>query len=323
MSVVYILGLLLLFPMAAIGASCRHAVYGQPDTPLHIYYRDAAYNLSQWRSSLFQQTIKFQTMMTKNRVLKNITSVDRVSQTLEERKFNMLEPVVTCPAGSKLESVGTPGQDGSKWLCGPSSFKAPCVIYSMGSRGDYTFEEAMLALTQCHIHTFDCTFANGKSIHPRHFFHKLCISGNPKETLPNFKTYGEITRMLDHTEIALLKMDIEGYEFDVLSGFSESDKYLPNQIALEIHLDDLYWGTPAHLNANDFSNLFWPQHVLSMSDMSLFLFHLANLGYALVNKEDNPNGTCCFEVTLVKVESLVCGHMHSPAARALLGMKGL
>lgn len=36
-----------------------------------------------------------------------------------------------------------------------------------------SFEEAVLMRTPCQVHTFDCTYEKGASIHERHFFHKV------------------------------------------------------------------------------------------------------------------------------------------------------
>jgi hypothetical protein len=41
--------------------------------------------------------------------------------------------------------------DGGKLLCSLSSLRPPCVVYSLGSRMDFTFEEDVLRLTQCKV----------------------------------------------------------------------------------------------------------------------------------------------------------------------------
>jgi hypothetical protein len=46
--------------------------------------------------------------------------------------------------------------DGGKLICDLGRLRPPCVIYSLGSQGDYSFERDMLRLTQCEVHTFDC-----------------------------------------------------------------------------------------------------------------------------------------------------------------------
>lgn len=43
--------------------------------------------------------------------------------------------------------------DGVKYFCdlGPKSLPPPCVIFSLGSEGDYSFEEAVLRDTACKV----------------------------------------------------------------------------------------------------------------------------------------------------------------------------
>ncbi len=36
-----------------------------------------------------------------------------------------------------------------------------------------SFEEEVLNRTSCEVHTFDCTYEKGASIHERHSFHKV------------------------------------------------------------------------------------------------------------------------------------------------------
>ena len=63
---------------------------------------------------------------------------------------------------------------GGKLVC-PSLLSVPaCVVYSLGSRLDYSFEEDILKRTPCQVVTFDCT-VDGASVHPRHTFVKKCL----------------------------------------------------------------------------------------------------------------------------------------------------
>lgn len=71
--------------------------------------------------------------------------------------------------------------------------------------GDYQFEEAMLRITSCQVHTFDCTYS-GKSVdkNRRHHYHEWCIGiGGDK-----YRSWDNITRTLAHDQVDLLKMDI-------------------------------------------------------------------------------------------------------------------
>ena len=71
-------------------------------------------------------------------------------------------------------------------------------------------------------------------------------------------------------------------------------------IAMEVHFTNLYNGLR---NPTDFSHLFWPMHDVSLGELAVFFSHFANLGYALISREDNPAGLhCCAEFTLLRVE---------------------
>lgn len=104
-----------------------------------------------------------------------------------------------------------------------------------------------------------------------------------------------------HVQIDILKIDIEGAEYDVLSQWDLSMQNLPMQIAIEIHYLGIYWGTKAYMNENDETHLLWPPHEPSLSELALFLMHLANLGYGIVSREDNPSCMHCTELTLLKL----------------------
>lgn len=69
------------------------------------------------------------------------------------------------------------------------------------------------------MHTFDCTF-NGSSIHARHSYHQICLGRASREAGAKgpaifsadsrFMAYSDITDMLNHSHVELLKIDIEG-----------------------------------------------------------------------------------------------------------------
>ncbi len=48
----------------------------------------------------------------------------------------------------------------------------------------------------------------------RHFFHKLCI-GKSKSHIGPFESLDSIMHRMNHTQLAVLKMDIEGSEYEV------------------------------------------------------------------------------------------------------------
>jgi hypothetical protein len=80
----------------------------------------------------------------------------------------------------------------------------------------------------------------------------------------------------------------------VLAELRESWNNLPEQIALEVHF----------ALGGKWTNLFAPSAAKISAQGSMLFSHLANLGYAVVSREDNPdlNTGCCSEFTFLRVE---------------------
>lgn len=68
--------------------------------------------------------------------------------------FDAFEAFYTCHSE---RCVGGLVGDGGNFVCGkPSHFKAaPCLVYSVGSGGNVTFENEVIAKYGCEVHTFD------------------------------------------------------------------------------------------------------------------------------------------------------------------------
>lgn len=110
-------------------------------------------------------------------------------------------------------------------------------------------------------------------------------------------------KQFGHREISFLKIDIEGFEYDVLSSW-QATEVLPVQVSVEVHYRYIYFGTSSYNNSGDYNNLYWPLHEVSLADISLFANHLANLGYGIVSKEDNERCPHCTEITILRLEHL-------------------
>ncbi|KAL4517156.1 hypothetical protein Ndes2526A_g00734 [Nannochloris sp. 'desiccata'] len=273
------------------------------------YGNAALTNLSVWSSGLFARTMHAYTEGTK----KECTSPSGCSQAIAHRrsvepkgfdKYDLFNPFISCPGGSAMQRLGGSIQDdGGKWLCTDLLTTAPCTIFSLGSNGDFSFENAMLEATPCKIFTFDCT-VDGNSINERHQYHKKCIgtAARADTDADRFITLDQAAQLVGVQTINLLKIDIEGFEFDTLSSWSQLDRFLPEQVAIEIHHSEVIYHGISQNAQDDFSNLLWPMHDLTLSDLSLFFHHLASLGYGVVSREDNlPYGRCCSEFLLLKV----------------------
>eukprot|EP00123_Amoebidium_parasiticum_P021160 comp6263_c0_seq1/m.2082 comp6263_c0_seq1/g.2082 ORF comp6263_c0_seq1/g.2082 comp6263_c0_seq1/m.2082 type:complete len:365 (-) comp6263_c0_seq1:610-1704(-) len=214
------------------------------------------------------------------------------------RRFDLFNPYLPCPSG-QLKKMGT--LEGGKWICTDLLEKEPCLIYSLGSNNEFSFEEVMLANTPCEMHTFDCT-STPKVLSPKHHFHSICIGDLKQSTSDRkFMPLDDIKKMLNHPKIDLLKMDIEAFEFDVFAGWSpEMVNSLPLQLSFEMHYWPIYAGTSLR-KSHSTETLVYPRRQLSLGEMALYMSRLADFGYGIMSREDG-NYWCpgCCELTLIR-----------------------
>ena len=69
--------------------------------------------------------------------------------------------LATCKAGVRSLGVrlGSRVKDGGKSVCADSLDPGRCIVYSLGSRGDFSFEKDVVRQFNCSVYTFDCTFS--------------------------------------------------------------------------------------------------------------------------------------------------------------------
>eukprot|EP01084_Bolivina_argentea_P178043 307812_1 len=136
--------------------------------------------------------------------------------------------------------------DGGKWCCGIHLIKDPCIVYSFGSSNNFAFEYGILnLLPQCNIYTFD-PFKIGPlkygynildEYKDRITYQWWGISGidNPDK---NMYTLPTIMKMLNHSHIDVLKIDVEGAEFEAFNYLKKSNDTFPSigQLQIELHM---------------------------------------------------------------------------------------
>jgi len=187
-------------------------------------------------------------------------------------RYELFQPELGCP---ELERIGDLG-DGGKWVCGLGTLTrglawttsewqgeglgSPCVVYSFGSNGNRVFEEAVLQSTPCRIWTFDPNPDFGihfKKAGSRNVFQPLWLQRRPDDRkalqaeggtsgkVSPTKTLHQIMAENGHRLIHLLKVDVEGAEYDFIrSTFASrpADRPLALQINLETHMPEgHYW----------------------------------------------------------------------------------
>ena len=182
-----------------------------------------------------------------------------------------------------------------------------CNILSLGSNDQWGFEiEVTQQLPGCVIHTFDCTLKDNtprkKPQNDDINFYPYCIGSSDNQG-PTHLTYDKLwdavmTRQnktegtKKSTIITVLKMDIEGFEFDVIHNMlSSSDSSIwPEQIMLEVH-----WATRM-------VGVKWMPRTLTAGEISLFFGGLFNHGgYMVVHATKIDGCQPCLEVLLVRV----------------------
>ena len=166
-------------------------------------------------------------------------------------------------AQTRCERV-TLGNAAACWCICPQNLSASSVIYSIGVGEDISFDLALIQRFGMQVHAFDPTpqsveWLQGQTPPPEFVFHAYGIAGvdgscafvppeNPAHvshtivprtsSRPGIKVpmhrLGTIMRELGHASIDLLKMDIEGAEYDVLADMI-SQRIPVKQLLVEFH----------------------------------------------------------------------------------------
>ena len=162
------------------------------------------------------------------------------------------EPTTQCALERRLGNVG----DGGKWVCDVHKVqlkKVTPLIYSLGSNGDFSFEEAIKKeLPRAEIHTFDQSLY--KCPQNTCIFHQAKLGDG---RLNGTKSLQQVIAELGHQqrEIDILKVDVEGNEYVLFEDFfgkplKNNNNNIPQyngalkpyirQILFEIHLEPSY-----------------------------------------------------------------------------------
>jgi Methyltransferase domain len=196
-----------------------------------------------------------------------------------------------------VELGGVDGMDGNKFICLPenqsSSQHGECHVISVGGNDSWTFEEAIVKELGCTTYTFDCTLPNGKPQHKpdndKIRFFEYCIDGHTHEDATFGSKYLSYEDMLKvagiDTAPTYFKIDVEGFEYDILTDMMRTPHLLPLQIQIELH-----WATRM-------TDLPWMQRTRSAGEIALLSGMLYNSGgYMPVKLDFNGHCTSCMEV---------------------------
>ncbi|KAF9362916.1 hypothetical protein BGX34_005254 [Mortierella sp. NVP85] len=166
--------------------------------------------------------------------------VEQRRKELEIRKFGTN---FACP--HDIQRVG-PISDGGKWICGMSLYeekpRAKCVIYSFGVNYETRFEGEMLDRTDCEIWAYDAsvTEMGPEAQGPRSHFKPIFV-GKKNELDKNGTPWRTLKSLMEengHDWIDILKVDIEGSEFDTFNAIMDDfgDELPFSQLQIELHV---------------------------------------------------------------------------------------
>ncbi|XP_033743658.1 uncharacterized protein LOC117329691 [Pecten maximus] len=131
----------------------------------------------------------------------------------------LLSSQIHCKEVIRIGKVDDGGWD----VCNDLEYRpsSPCLVYSFGVAGDWSFDDEVARIYGCEVHSFDPSI--GKNDHRRSdkiTFHNLGLWGKPKGKKGkwNMMNMKEIIEMLGHTEkiIDIMKMDIEWSEWEAI-----------------------------------------------------------------------------------------------------------
>ena len=237
-------------------------------------------------------------------VLPGNRSVPAIDPTFK-RRWELFGPIANCSSG--LKKYGSKA-DGHKWLCGVDAAmqNEGCVVYSIGSNNEWDFELSIAKATNCEIHTFDCNVAIPKvppKLSSRLTFHKSCVGGRNELDAEGhaFRTLASIQAELGHKKVDLLKVDIEGFEWELFNTWEDTHSTLPFQISTELHLT-AFWnsaGAP-DTSARKTGKLWWAGREMSAGEAYAWGRRMYDLGYLPVSHDWSERWPQAREFTFVR-----------------------
>ena len=157
------------------------------------------------------------------------------------------------------------GSDYGAWTVLPELISPGSIVYSFGVGQDVSFDLALIECFGVTVHAFDPTprsseWVRAQQLPPQFVFHAFglgdfdgrvrlyppkqsdhvsysvvptAVSAGPAASLPVFRL-DTVARMLGHSSIDLLKMDIEGSEFAVIESLAQMEIGVA-QLLVEFH----------------------------------------------------------------------------------------
>jgi FkbM family methyltransferase len=201
--------------------------------------------------------------MTKQIMLQKIYK--QIKKQIKNAAFQLTGRFSHLKIGIKCNHIWYGNDYGGFYVC-PDLLNKESVVYSFGIGEDISFDKAIIDKHNCNVHGFDPTpksikwvssqnqipnfhfYAYGldsKSgavdffmpFNDNHVSGSLVIQNNvseQKKVIVEMKSLFDITNSLKHNHIDIVKMDIEGSEYEVLDSIFEANISI-NQFLVEFH----------------------------------------------------------------------------------------
>ncbi|GJP33991.1 hypothetical protein CLOM_g18476 [Closterium sp. NIES-68] len=215
-------------------------------------------------------------------------------------KLRVLLPTYPCPVNERIGEWG----DGGKWTCLlPNSIQKDPVVYSIGSFGQYSFEESIYKILQVKPYTFDPFLTPNKLAVMKRVsilhFNEIGLSASVslktyRDKFPGLKfmTLEGMMQKMNHTYVDVFKIDCEGCEEALLTELGAANNNAAAQLTI-------------HGGTLPFGQILIEFHKMNLPVVTLPLFYtLENLGYRMFSIEYNPQCWHCCEMSFIH-ESLV------------------
>jgi hypothetical protein len=217
----------------------------QPSTGENMYHHpEEGFQLAYEQSFGFFDTISNEEWNMRQTWARNATHhrylghPRRLWETASLWYYNNYDPTFSCPLIKRIKGIG----DGPKWTCDPHRLirvverrrqqqqllqqatdmkdNNHCLIYSIGSNGNYQWEDGMFKEigTICEIHIFDYSqnYTRSKNQRQNMHFHQWGLQGSHHDRKGGtFLSFSQILERLGHTGriIDIFKIDCEGCEW--------------------------------------------------------------------------------------------------------------
>ncbi|CAI7871294.1 unnamed protein product [Closterium sp. NIES-54] len=196
-------------------------------------------------------------------------------------KTLVLIPTYPCPANERIGEWG----DGGKWTCLlPGAIQKNPIVYSIGSFGQYSFEDSIYKILDVQPHTFDpflvpTTAARMQNVSCLHF-HPIGLSANSelqnytaKFPTMQFMTLEGIMQLLNHSYVDIFKIDCEGCEEALIPEIGEANGNAAAQLSV-------------HGGTLPFGQILVEFHKMNLPQVTLpLVYTLEKLGYRMFSIE--------------------------------------